>query len=121
MIIIDSDSRLKEKESDIEPVYKKLPMMNMDGIDLMEHRNNSIFYKNRKLIDLEEISHCQKGIEIGDNIKYKWYYFYISSTQIESENDYLYYKDNNFLDNKTLYFDDNPIQMPIYILRLLYN
>ena len=110
MIIIDSDSRLIDKESDIEPVFKKLPhdeygWNRFDGI----YRDNSIFYKNKKVIDLEEISHCYKGIENDDNIKYKWHYFYISFSNIKSEEDYQYYTDNKFIDNRTLYFDDNPM------------
>ena len=110
MIIIDSDSRFNDTESDTEPLYKKLPhdkygWNRFDGI----YRNNSIFYKNKKVIDLEEISHCYKGIDIDDNTKYKWYYFYISSTKLKSEEDYQYYTDNKFIDNRTLYFDANPM------------
>lgn len=58
---------------------------------------------------MEEISHCYKGIENDDNIKYKWHYFYISSSKIKSEEDYQYYTDNKFIDNRTLYFNDNPM------------
>lgn len=50
-----------------------------------------------------------QGIENDVNIKYKWYYFNISSSNIKSEEDYQYYTDNKFIDNRNLYFDDNPM------------
>tara|TARA_B100000424_G_C22944320_1_gene502519 strand:+ start:637 stop:1056 length:420 start_codon:yes stop_codon:yes gene_type:complete len=120
-IIIDNTSRFDDK------VWINLPFdenkWNRFDAEIID---DVLYYKNKKVLELNKIEHCNNGIhkqkkeDISnnnhiifngekskyDNLEYKYisYYCYFYSGPIinDDKNDYS-------LGNTTLYFDDNPI------------
>jgi hypothetical protein len=137
-IIIDSESRFDYYNTNNEiPMYKNLPhdKYGWNKFDA-ECIDNIIYYKKKKIIDLDTIKHCCKGLQSvtesdikstsdGDNSKIKHNSDEDSTIEpSEYDNklyDYIWYycflssdndindNENNVLSNTTLYFDNHPM------------
>lgn len=104
-IIIDSNSRFAKKNR----LWQKLPhdeygWNRFEGYCI----DNFIWYKGKRVIDLNDIKNCYKGLEVDDTTgkKYHWFYFFISPGELtDKDKEYA----GNFVENRILYFNFHPM------------
>lgn len=100
-IIIDSDSRLNKDGAWKLLPHDKYGWNRFKGII----KDNILYYKGKSVIDLTDITRCDRGILTDEDgsTKYRWYYLYISNSLLTDDNK-TYFK-GHYLERTTLFFD----------------
>ena len=103
-IIIDSNSRFSSKNKYwLYLPHDKYGWNKFEGYIKDTSIGRCIYYKGRRVINLKDIEHCDRGLQTYKGQSYHWYYVFISENNL-SEKDKTYFN-GHYLENTILYFN----------------